>query len=710
MTEFWGEDYKLVLDENRGCIVSLIQGEKEYIKHETPLFTVRMMNKSGDYEEVSAFDMSFDKKVCENGGYTFVYGSEKVIVSVKIKNDTGINLQFFVKNLTCCAIESVDTSVIVPRDLVKNGGNAKIMWGFNEGTLIEDAAQKEKTYGNIKLEYPGQGLMSIFPAIVETQFMAYFDGVHGLYMGTHDRHGNMKGIDFFDRGNGIELWFRLYSGTRDGEDFDMGYPFVMQMFTGDWYNAAEIYRIWFNANKSPEFKEIDENENIPDWYRESPIVVTYPVRGEHDTDEMKPNSMFPYINAMKVIDEIADKTESKIMALLMHWEGTAPWAPPYVWPPYGGETELKKFIGALHKKGHVIGLYCSGLGYTIQSNLDDYNCEKQYLEQDLEKEMCASPKGIVEKSKICPDQRSGYDMCPAREFTENVIAKEAKSMADCSVDYVQILDQNHGGTAYFCYSREHGHPPVPGKWQVDAVCDILKKINSCTDKKILYGCESAAAETYIPYLLFSDNRFNIVYAIGKPIPVYAYVYHRYVNNFMGNQVYVNNWFDYTRNPENIYMRMANSICAGDMLTVVLNHEGRVIWNWGKQQVDFLPDQDKVLEFARIANKFRTKLAAKYLCTGDMMKPLKIQCGTYDVRERHGYINTFDLVMTSRWRAKDGTWAQIFVNYNDFETDFTVELVEQCIYVTEKEKHECKTGIITKTIAPRSVTMITNDIN
>ena len=46
-------------------------------------------------------------------------------------------------------------------------------------------------------------------------------------------------------------------------------------------------------------------------------------------------------------------------------------------------------------------------------------------------------------------------------------------------------------------------------------------------------------------------------------------HHKYVNNFMGNQVYVNHLFDYNKNPENLLMRIAYSFCAFTFPSTIL---------------------------------------------------------------------------------------------------------------------------------------------
>ena len=93
-----------------------------------------------------------------------------------------------------------------------------------------------------------------------------------------------------------------------------------------------------------------ENSDMPSWIKESPLVVIYPPRSVRGTGYMGPNEYFPYVKGLKYLDDLEEDTDSKIMAFLPYWEGTAPWAPPFVWPPFGGEDMFLDFVEGLHQR------------------------------------------------------------------------------------------------------------------------------------------------------------------------------------------------------------------------------------------------------------------------------------------------------------------------------------------------------------------------
>lgn len=685
MITFQKADFFLQYDEKNGRIHSLRDGSREYVGEKTAIFKIGLRDADGDPVPVELNDMCFVNCKKEENSFEAVYEGCDLEVTVFAKIADGIEWKIAIEMKDDRIVEWVNfPQIAVPYDLKDNYGHSKILWGFNEGGIVDDLAYKEGWFGYRELQYPSISSIPMYPAIVESQFMAYYNEEGGLYFGAHDKDDNIKGIDFYRYKDGIMLQMRHFCGVNYGESYEMSFPMVMKFFRGEWQDATQIYKDWMKENKKGRFIPIPENERLPEWYSESPVIITYPVRGRHDGDIMNPNKMFPYCNALKHVERLEKELNSKIMVILMHWEGSAPWAPPYVWPPYGGEKELKKFIDALHERGDVLGVYCSGMGWTQFSRLvDDYNKEEEFEEKNLRDVMCLSPKQELPYCNIVPGIRAGYDMCPSQKFTEDVLKNEVKSMVSAGIDYIQLLDQNHGGTSYFCYSKNHGHPPVPGKWQVDAVKHMLEEIEKETGR-VLLGCESAAAESYIPYLLFSDNRYHLNYAAGRPVPVYAYLYHEYVNNFMGNQVGVNAWLNHEKSPENLLERMAYAFSAGDMLTLVLNENGDITWNWGWRELDDIPNQENVLEFVKNANQWRRGSGKKYLHTGNMVKPYKVVCEKNRIYGPSGHEFLIEKLHTSAWKSDDGGYGQFLINYNTEDVECEICLPEGTYRLYEDE--------------------------
>ena len=616
MFTYCQNDTSFSVDFGKGTLKSLIYKKIDILADEIPIFKICLMDKSGNHKVLTSDEAT---SFIENGnGATYGGFSENIEITIRVECDKKIKWYLNVKNNTDKLIEWVEYSNISLKPLVANGGIGKILYPYNEGAIIDDMEYRESSgwFSHREPSYPSHGSYSVFPNMICSQFLCYLFEGKGLYIGAHDEKRGLKQIDFYKTANGVAMQIRIYRGLDFGQDYTAEYPIVWQMFDGEWQDGADLYKKWFETHLPEGTKKVKENTVLPEWYKESPLVVSYPVRGVHDTDIMTPNALFPYENALSIIDEIAERTKSKILVLLMHWEGTAPWAPPYVWPPFGGEEMFFAFQKKLHERNHLLGVYCSGFGYTKKSNLVDYDNEKEYAEKGYESAMCASPAGKVELSNICRAQRSGYDICVASEKAKEILNKAYEPLFENNIDYVQILDQNHGGGQYFCYSRDHKHPPAPGTWMTENMQKFLENWNKKAGKTI-FGCESAASEAFIPNLLFSDNRFELNWYIGKPVPLYAYLYHEYLHNFMGNQCACG----LSNKEENLCYRMAYSFTAGDCITVVLMPDGNIFPNWGCHDFSYIPDKDKALEFISNMTKLYNEYAKTYLIDGKMIKPL-----------------------------------------------------------------------------------------
>ena len=692
---------EITLDLVRACVTGTSHGGVPLtIEGDTSLFAVRLRGRDGQTRTFDVHNCSFQSF----DGTVAVYENEEVTVRLSLRAiDGGVAFRLHLGNRTDMLPEWVELmSVEVGGALrAEPGGRGAVVWPYNEGCLVTDMSLREKMpFKYCEPIYPSRGAYSIFPNMVCSQFLAYLADGAGLYLGMHDPERTTKHIDFRYGGHGIKLQLRVFCNAGYGEDYAMPFDCEMRLFGGDWQEACEIYRDWFEAHLPTGLRKIRDNPDLPTWYGASPVVVTYPVRGTRDTGDMAPNDFFPYEHALPLLGEVAEKTDSPVMALLMHWEGTAPWAPPYVWPPFGGEAALRTFIEDAHARGMLVGLYASGLGYTLHSHVTDYDGTAAFARDHIENLVCTDTDGTA-KSVICTAQREGYDLCPACEGTKRIIAGEVSRVCASGIDYMQVLDQNHGGTSYFCYSDRHGHVPAPGKWQAEAGGELLDRIDR---HGVLLGCESAAAEPNIARLAFSDNRFELNYYSGTPIPVYAYLYHEYVNNFMGNQICAM----LNKCETNYTMRAAYSFVAGDMLTAVFvakGGEARMLHSW----CDWIAPREQTVDtgvalaFLRTLNGWRRKGGKPYLHTGRMTRPLAVTCGEtqYTLDGGHDVLSVPE-VLTSAYVA-EGRVVQFLVNYQLHEV--TVTLPQPVGGYTDSDLTDYRAPTDTWTLAPLSVVML-----
>ena len=655
----------LTVDFTAGHISSLLLNGTECITAPTPLFYIRLRDEAGQAYRYTAYDAATRTETPSGGSFChFPAPFESLVVNVNLTAVNGCATWGIsvAPNTETAFAEWVDfPRITLPALTEENaaGNGGEVLLPYNEGVLIANNAARAATdFRFWDPEYPSLGCYSLFPNMLSSQMMAYLWPDRGLYMGAHDPARGVKALDFYGDETGTTMQMRLFCGVDFGDTFETEYPIVWTVCDGNWESAAEIYRTWFEANLPPRACQIRENPALPAWYEENPLVVSYPVRGIHDTDDMAPNALFPYVNALPLLDSIRKATESRLLVLLMHWEGTAPWAPPYVGPPYGGVEGFHAFRDALKAEGDLLGVYCSGFGYTLQSRLvDNYDCRAEYERDGLEQGMCAGPDGKVAISKICTAQRQGYDICPASPVGARLLDQAYAPLFDGGVDYAQILDQNHGGGQYFCYSRDHGHPPAPGPWMTASMQETLGTWNERAPH-MLFGCESAAAEPFIGNLLFSDNRFELNYLAGRPVPLYAYLYHEYLRNFMGNQV----CSFIPEKEDSLPYRLAYAFAAGDCMTLVLSPDGEIMDHWGTRDFVHRPKKDEVLQMIARLTRFYREEAKPYLYAGRMIPALPVTCETLT------FSRTFSdrplplpAVLTSAWELPDGRRAQILVN-------------------------------------------------
>ena len=638
-----------------GELVSVCRNGLEFAMPAPEAFTLQLLDDQGNDLTLAASGFVFQDNV-----YTSCPAMPSLKVELQISCDE--NFIRFRPKVTGVPANYVLSWFDGPQVFYPRHNNIDLIYPVHDGVIISEPLPMKK-YRPIGFAKRGSLYGNNYPGRAQMQFMALTRGNDGVYFAAHDPHGTTKAVEYENTDEYVRLSLQTFTGCSFGMDYAPDWDYVLGGFSGNWQSAAEIYRQWYE-NSYP----LAGRAAYPEWMKKSPVILAYAVRGQgSDRGEMAPNCYYPYTNMLPWVDKFNAELEAPVMPLLMHWEGTAPWAPPLVWPPFGGTENFFAFRDELHKKGNLLGVYCSGTAWTCSSCIDRSYAPGCTPEQ--EKMMLRGPKGELEAS-VCngeKSQRWGYDLCLTEEPARTIVREEILKLADAGIDYAQFYDQNHGGGLHNCFARDHHHPPVPGAWQVDVqrkfVQDVLAEIKKRNQNMIL-GCESSAADTYAEYLPLNDARSSFVTYRGVPIPLQQYVMHGRTANFAGNQC--GSWWscDFALSPYSLNRRLAYAFCAGDFLSVTLKEEGKAHWCWSYEWSNPEPDQKIFWQLLKNLNDCRRE-NPEFLLEGRMLSDLvKIQGESLFETDPEGRKRYYPCCYSSSWMSADGSKAVFAVNYLD----------------------------------------------
>ena len=141
---------------------------------------------------------------------------------------------------------------VFPKLNIEASGNDTFLYPLYSGRLTQNPGSGIDYYDD-----PGDGgddNVGLYPRGWGTtmQFMSYYNDNYGLYFGYHDPDASIKyfGVKNADSGIKIECKYPAPDKTIAGNDWNLPGVFELDLYDGNWYEAAKIYREWVSASSN----------------------------------------------------------------------------------------------------------------------------------------------------------------------------------------------------------------------------------------------------------------------------------------------------------------------------------------------------------------------------------------------------------------------------------------------------------------------------
>jgi hypothetical protein len=481
---------------------------------------------------------------------------------------------------------------------------------------------------------------------------------NGLYVCVHDGTGARKEqFVKFSRDCGyIENLYAAENRGKGANSFALRGRLVQEIFSGDWYDIAMIYRDFVHTRA--DWLPLHGREDTPRWMRDVPMYLRDSLEDVNPDDfmtkskEPKASTGRWYKEAVKVADELGVPIGYHVYS--WHWNPFDNDYPNY----FPAKEEFPVGIEELHKHNVYVMPYINGrIWDTHDRRNEDYRFTKEALpytskcdgeHPDIETYVAREIDGNLVKLAV---------MCPSTWLWRKEVAGiTGRLLKEYNVDAVYV-DQIAAAAITFCADPSHNHTPGNGSWWREAYRLLNTRLRAEAPEGKGYTTE-CNAEIYADQ---TDGFLTWTWVTSDLVPIFPAIYGGYVAMLGRN---ADGHTGINENEDQLYYRY---------------HIGQAVLfgqQFGWVSANLVNDPVK-LSFVKSSALLRYKYR-EYFNAGDMLRPPALKNGgkslvTFTAMNRSGMFDG-ETVQAAAWkRRRDGSVLIMAVNMSDEETeaDFSV---------------------------------------
>ena len=237
----------------------------------------------------------------------------------------------------------------------------------------------------------------------------------------------------------------------------------------------------------------------------------------------------PYEKCLPLLERIAARVASPLVAVLMGWEHAGSWIYPDCFPPIGGDDALTHFTHQALERGWHVGSFCNGTRWVMAHSCNGYDGTAYYREHDGVASVCRDAVGHIWEENWDRTWRASYACCLGAKPTRETATAFIRRLLGWGMESIQFFDQNVGAATFPCFATDHEHPPLPGKWMAAKMQQLMAEFQAAAEdageQQVIHSTEQPANETCLPYYQECDCRVFPPGYGGNFIPLFHYLYH-----------------------------------------------------------------------------------------------------------------------------------------------------------------------------------------